>query len=411
MYAGVSSSTSVRVQMTMNSEQIQIGFRYRKDLGDLRSLAQSIDEVGLLHPVVVTPEGRLIAGQRRLEACTSLGWKDIPVTVVDLYQAVRGEAHENLVRKDLLPSEIVALKRAIEPLERREARERQGTRADLCHPATMAECQGDARDRIARYLGVGRTTIERAEAVVEAAEEEPEEYGYLVEQMDRCGKVAGAYRKLEVLKQAKQLDAAPAELPTGPFQVIVADPPWRYESGGNLPYPTMTIDEIKAMPIQDIADENAILWLWATNAHLRVAFDVAVAWGFEYKTLLTWVKDRMGTGDWLRGQTEHCLFATRGKPVFLNGSRTTILTAARREHSRKPEEFYRLVEATCPGGKVELFCRQQREDWQAYGNDISRFGTEQSGFCSTLPPSSTNPCKCVGIHCAACADESGECHG
>ena len=272
----------------MNIDQIQVGFRYRKDLGDLRSLADSIAEVGLLHPVVVTPEGRLIAGQRRLEACRALGWTEVPVTVVDLYQAARGEAHENFVRKDLLPSEIVALKRAIEPLERREARERQGHKADLCHPATVAEGQGaapgDTRDKIARYLGIGRTTIERAEAVVDAAEEEPEEYGYLVEQMDRSGKVAGAYRRLEVLRQAKELDAAPPALPTGPFQVIVADPPWRYESGNSLPYPTMDIEEIKAMPVAEIADENAILWLWTTNAHLRVAFDVVEAWGFEYRT-------------------------------------------------------------------------------------------------------------------------------
>src|SRR5580658_7969638 len=153
----------------MNINQIQVGYRYRKDLGDVRALIESISEVGLLHPVVVTPEGRLIAGQRRLEACRLLEWAEIPVTVVDLLQAARGEAHENLIRKDLLPSEIVALKRAIEPLERREARQRQGARADLCHPATVAECQradpGAARDKIARYLGVGRTTIERAEAV------------------------------------------------------------------------------------------------------------------------------------------------------------------------------------------------------------------------------------------------------
>jgi len=364
----------------MHIDQIQVGFRYRKDLGDLRILAQSIGDVGLLHPVVVTPEGRLIAGQRRLEACRLLDWTEVPVTVVDLYQAARGEAHENFVRKDLLPSEIVALKRAIEPMERREARERQGSRADLCHPATVAECQraypGDARDNIARYLGVGRTTIERAEAVVDAAEDEPEEYGHLVEQMDRSGKVAGAYRRLEVLRQAKELDAAPPALPTGPFQVIVADPPWRYESGNSLPYPTMDIEEIKAIPVAEIADENAILWLWTTNAHLRVAFDVVEAWGFEYRTLLTWVKDRMGTGEWLRGQTEHCMLAIRGKPVFLRGSHATALEAARREHSRKPEEFYALVEATCPGSKVELFCRQRRSEWQAYGNETRRFRSE-----------------------------------
>jgi N6-adenosine-specific RNA methylase IME4 len=361
----------------MRIDQIRIGFRYRKDLGDVRTLADSIAEVGLLHPVVVTPSDRLIAGQRRLEACRQLGWTDVPVTVVDLLQAARGEAHENFVRKDLLPSEIVALKRAIEPLERRLARDRQGQRAALCHPATVAECQraypGDARDNIARYLGVGRTTIERAEAVVEAAEEEPEEYGYLVEQMDRSGKVAGAHRRLTVLKQAKELDAAPPELPTGPFQVVVADPPWQYDTGSSLPYPTMAIDEIKAIPVRDIADENATLWLWTTNAHLPVAFDVVAAWGFEYKTLLTWVKDRMGTGEWLRGQTEHCLLGARGKPVFLHENHTTVLEAARREHSRKPEEFYALVEATCPGAKVELFCRQHRNGWQVYGNDTKKF--------------------------------------
>src|SRR5882757_6000241 len=134
----------------MHIDQIHVGYRYRKDLGDVRILAASIADVGLLHPVVVTPEGRLIAGQRRLEACRLLGWTDLPVTVVDLYQAARGEAHENFVRKDLLPSEIVALKRAIEPLERREARQRQGERADLCHLATVAEGQeadpGDTRD-------------------------------------------------------------------------------------------------------------------------------------------------------------------------------------------------------------------------------------------------------------------------
>jgi N6-adenosine-specific RNA methylase IME4 len=136
---------------------------------------------------------------------------------------------------------------------------------------------------------------------------------------------------------------------------------------------TMDIEEIKAMPIEDIAADDAILWLWTTNAHLRVAFDVVDACGFEYKTLLTWVKDRMGTGEWLRGQTEHCLLAARGKPVFIHGTHTTMIEAARREHSRKPEEFYAVVESSCPGSKVELFARQERRAWQAFGNDIERF--------------------------------------
>ena len=127
----------------------------------------------------------------------------------------------------------------------------------------------------------------------------------------------------------------------------------------------MALEEIKALRVPDIADQDAILWLWTTNAHLRVAFEVVECWGFQYKTLLTSVKHRMGTGEWLQGQTEHCLLATRGKPVFLNGNHTTVPDASRREHSRKPEEFYCLVEATCPGEKVDLFSRQVREDWQS----------------------------------------------
>ena len=135
----------------------------------------------------------------------------------------------------------------------------------------------------------------------------------------------------------------------------------------------MPIEDIKAMPVESLAADDALLWLWTANAHLRVAFEVAEAWGFKYKTMLTWVKDRMGTGEWLRGQTEHCLLAARGKPVFLHGNHTTVLEATRREHSRKPEEFYALVEATCPGSRVELFGRQRRKGWEVYGNNTSFF--------------------------------------
>ena len=138
----------------------------------------------------------------------------------------------------------------------------------------------------------------------------------------------------------------------------------------------MAIEEIKAMPVREIADENAILWLWTTNAHLRVAFEVVEAWGFEYKTLLTWVKDRMGTGEWLRGQTEHCLLAVRGKPVFYQRNHTTVLEAARREHSRKPEEFYALVEATVPAARWSCSPASSGSGWQAFGNEMSKFSDE-----------------------------------
>lgn len=266
---------------------IKVGPRHRKDLGDLQALADSIRQVGLLHPIVISSDGWLIAGQRRLAACRLLGWDVVRVNRIDLEHLILGEQHENLVRKDLLPSEIVALKRALEPLERQAARQRQGRRTDL-HPARMAGSQkGETRDRLARCLGVGRTTIDKAEAVVAAAESDPENYGRLVEAMDKSGNVSAAFRRLGVERQARQLQSQPPPLPQGPFQIIVADPPWRYEGGNCLPYPTMAVEEIRALPVKNLACDDAILWLWTTNAHLPVAFSVAEAWGFEYKSLLT----------------------------------------------------------------------------------------------------------------------------
>lgn len=225
----------------------------------------------------------------------------------------------------------------------------------------------DSRDRCAKQLEGGHTTTERAETVVEAAEDDPDEYGPLVEQMDRSGKVSGAFRSWQVLKQTEMIERDPPQLPPGRFQLIVADPPWRYESGGDLPYPTMATEEIKALPVSEVVAADAVLWLWTANAHLQLAFEVVEAWGFECETMLTWVKDRMGTGEWLRGQTEHCLLAARGRPVFRRGESATALPAPRREHSRKPEEFYQLVEGLCAGRRLEMFARELRVGWQAHG--------------------------------------------
>lgn len=136
------------------------------------------------------------------------------------------------------------------------------------------------------------------------------------------------------------------------------------------PYPRMTLDEIIALPVPSIAAPDCILWLWTTNAHMREAFAVLDAWGFEQKTILTWAKDKMGKGWWLRGKTEHCLLAIRGKPIVDLSNQTTLLMGPVRAHSQKPEEFYQLVETLCPAPRYcELFARQQREGWDGHGDE------------------------------------------
>ena len=177
---------------------------------------------------------------------------------------------------------------------------------------------------------------------------------------------------------AEYIATEPPPLPTGPFRVIVADPPWNYGNRADdpthrarNPYPDMSTEDICALPVGALAANDCVLWLWTTNAHMDEAFCVVDAWGFEQKTILTWVKDRMGTGHWLRGQTEHCLLAVRGHPVTVLTNQTTVVHGPLREHSRKPDEFYALVEALCPGSKVELFSRQEREGWVAHGNEVT----------------------------------------
>jgi N6-adenosine-specific RNA methylase IME4 len=358
---------------------ISVGVRHRRDLGDIDALAASIGDIGLLHPIVITPDATLIAGARRLEACKRLGWTHIPVTVVGLDNIVRGEFAENNVRKDFTLSEAVAIKRALEPIERAAATERQGARTDK-HPEKFSTgSSGRALDNVAKVVGKHRTTIAKAEAIVEAAEAEPQKFGHLLTAMDRTGRVNGVYRRLKNAKQAAEIRKEPPPLPgNGPYRVIVADPPWPYEKRdedpsrrGVRPYPTMSIKQICGIDVASLAHDDCILWLWTTNHHPREAFEVIDAWGFEQKTILTWAKDRMGYGDWLRGQSEHCLMAVRGKPTVTLTNQTTLLHAPVGEHSVKPVEFYELVESLCPAPRyADLFSRyQHNERWDCHGDE------------------------------------------
>src|SRR5713101_8298118 len=173
-HKGKLDATSLRNNTARPGEQrrideIRIGARHRKDLGDVDSLAASIADVGLLHAIAITPNGTLIAGERRLEAVKRLGWADVPVRVVDLEQIVLGEFAENGHRKDFLPSEVDAIRRAIEPLEKAAAKQRMsqgGKGAKLSHPSRVT-------DRIGAFAGLSGRSVEKIAKVVEAVRGAP----------------------------------------------------------------------------------------------------------------------------------------------------------------------------------------------------------------------------------------------
>jgi len=172
------------------------------------------------------------------------------------------------------------------------------------------------------------------------------------------------------------------------YGTILLDPPWDYNQklashdttrGGAIKhYDLMTLDEIRNLPIIDLANKDCILWLWVTNSFIQEGLELVDYWGFTYKTMITWAKTHFGIGYWLRGQTEHLLLAVKGNPRHhfkgihgaCGNNHSTLLTAKRREHSRKPVKIYSIIEDISPPPRLELFARTRRQGWDVWGNEV-----------------------------------------
>jgi len=166
----------------------------------------------------------------------------------------------------------------------------------------------------------------------------------------------------------------------GCFNVIYADPPWRYDYAETdnraieNQYPTLSLDEICALPVGALAADDCVLFLWATSPKLADAMQVLDAWGFNYRTCMVWVKDKIGMGYYARQQHELLLIATRGElPTPRPENRPpSVLYGERTEHSRKPADAYDMIERMYPEyERIELFARNGRAGWRAWGNEYA----------------------------------------
>lgn len=191
-----------------------------------------------------------------------------------------------------------------------------------------------------------------------------------------------------------------APMPQGQFGAILCDPPWHfvtYDGKRTIPqraaeqsYRSMTLDDLKALPVADSAAKDAVLFMWVVDAHLLDALTLGAAWGFTFKTFgLIWLKTpasrkqfsffapdpvrEMSLGYWTRKQAEVCLLFTRGKPKRIGKGVRQIIEAPRRQHSRKPDEQYERIETLVGGPYLEMFARQQRPGWEAWGNETEKF--------------------------------------
>lgn len=397
--------------MKIEIERITVGARKRMR-GDIDALAQSIADVGLLQPIVVSRDLRLIAGLHRLEACKRLGMREIEATVVDMEgaEAELAEIDENLIR-----NELTALERA-EHLARRKVIYEE------LHPETRAGVAGakarwgDATDTVsvafsedtASKTGLTARTVRRDVQIAEhiapdvrdairdteladskrelvaLARMPPDQQREIVRVISECdgnATLAEAKRRLrneQIEALRKRVESGGVQQPEGAFDVVVIDPPWQYgreydPDGSRVasPYPEMSQEQLLALNVP-FADD-CVLFLWTTHRFIWDAKALLDAWGFTYKATLVWDKENMGMGAWLRMQCEFCLVAVRGNPTWNNTRWRDIIREPRREHSRKPKAFYEMVEDVTVGRRLDFFSREQRDGWVSFGNETEKF--------------------------------------
>lgn len=374
--------------------------RGRRPVGDLGDLKRSIEKVGLLHPVVVTKELRLVAGLHRLRACQALGWTKIPATVVDLRRvgAEVAELDENLARRELTV------------LQRAEALARRKQLYELLHPETrkgviagrasgLKRSGGRTTATISFVRGVSRTThlsprtIQHEVQIVRAIPEDVRQMIHGIPLADRKLELFRLARLpheeqravvREILRgKAKSVKAAESALvhgrlgdrkvfPKDKFEVVVVDPPWIVSDTGATGYPGMTLRDIRSLPVPRLAARDSVVLLWVPPVLIKDGIEILEEWGLRQVGFVVWAKTAARPGRYLMSASELCVVAIRGKPLVLQ-PRPNLFTAASRQHSRKPDAFYELVAKSFGGRRLDMFARESRNGWSTWGPERTKF--------------------------------------
>lgn len=337
------------------------------------ALRDSIEQHGLRTPIEIDPSGTVLDGHQRLRAALELRLAHVPVRVIDPADQVEYLVEAAIRRRQLSPSQLAALAVELDDYWEDLAEGRRRQQVNLARSTEVATLppRGRTCERAAARVGTSPRSVQDA-ATVKAADAD------LFAQV-RAG-LLPAHKAAQQVRRARRLaelgDQPP--LPEGFFQLIYADPPWRFGSpdSDRAPenhYPTMPLEEIKALEVP--ACDDAVLFLWAVACLLPAALEVMGAWGFEYKTNVIWVKDKLGLGSWLRHKHEHLLIGARGNypPPETKLRPASVIVARRRRHSEKPDCVYELLERAYPSAsKLELFARHARPGWTPWGKEAPR---------------------------------------
>lgn len=366
-------SGAVRFHESTNIFPTITGDEFAALLGDIK-------KQGLQEPIILHPDGSILDGRARYQVCQKL-------EIGPKFRTWRGRGSVlnlvlslNLCRRHLSASQRAALAVELLPRFEAEARERQrGGRGGRLLPPNLGEAKGESADKAGALVQVAHGYVAEAKRLKERS---PDLFRKV-----RAGEMTLSEAKLEIkesiredMRQAnRKLVRGTRPLPTREkYQTIVIDPPWDYEGSGfrncrvpSVPYATMTIDEIAALPVGDLAEANAHLYLWTTNLFLPKSFALLEPWGFRYATLLTWTKPQPVLSHYFLSRTEHIIFGVKGSlPLARRDAENHIIGGRPKMHSTKPDAFYQLVESCSPGPWLELFARRSRPGWVAWGAEV-----------------------------------------
>lgn len=365
----------------------------------LDALREDIRQHGVREPVVFL-DGAILDGRNRYMCARDLGIeyprREFGSAESDGADPLAFVVSHNLTRRHLTESQRAMAAAKLAKMERGDNQHAQicapsqSVAADMLNVSRRAVQTAKKVERQGSYELVeavesGSVSVSAAADVSELPKQEQSEIvakgeKEILEAAKAIRAEKASKRRVERLANLEEIAKGNTDLGTETkYPVIYADPPWRYEnppigaSSRSIEnhYPTMTLEEICALPVGDLATDDAMLYLWATAPKLAECFEVIEAWGFEYRTNMVWDKVKIGMGYHARNQHELLLICKRGQmpPPEAGTQPSSVFAEPRTEHSAKPHFFYEMIEGAYPNlPKIELFCRSPRDGWDVWGN-------------------------------------------
>lgn len=369
------------------------------DESQYSDLVADIKENGLVESIVLH-EGKILDGRNRYNACNDAGvepnfveyeGEDALSYVISLNLNRR---HLNESQRAMIGARLANIKRGGDRKNQTANMQFETSTKEAAEKLNVGErniyaakkVQKEGIEDLQKSVEAGKVsvsaasdiaTLDKVEQEVIVAKGEDEILKMAKEIRAKKSEIRKAERIADIIKQTEDIKNLDINFDKS-YSCIVIDPPWgygtEYDPNGRRaanPYPEMTLEQIKDIKLPTTND--CVLWLWTTHKFMRHSFDIIDTWGFRDVSILTWKKDRIGLGSWLRSQSEFCIMCVKGSPVVNLSNQSTVIEGKLREHSRKPDEFYSMVDSLCVGTKLDYFSREQRNGWDTFGNDESKF--------------------------------------